>query len=147
MDYQDFILMIHVLGLGWGLGAVTVNMILMMKAEKNPEIAPVVMGLAPSVAKLIWVAIILLVISGVGLAIEGADDIDRTVMAVKHSLVVAMVIIGLFMIFRMMPKMQKLAPTGGPPSGDFLALKKKLQALGMINVVLWYVIFVISFWA
>jgi putative copper export protein len=138
--------MIHVLGLAWGLGGVTVNVILMMRAEKNPEIAPVVMGLAPTVAKLIWLAIVLLAISGIGLAIEGSDWIDKTVLLVKHALVIVMVIGGIILLFVMMPKMKKLAPKEGPPSSEFLSLKKKVQAIGMVNLILWYAIFIISYW-
>ncbi|MCK5254063.1 MAG: hypothetical protein KAQ96_13980 [Thermoplasmata archaeon] len=145
MDSHDFLQMLHVLALAWGLGGVTVNVILMMKAEKNPEIAPVVMGLAPSVAKLIWVAIVLLIISGVGLAIEGADYLDGTILLVKHALVAVMVFGGLILLFVMMPKMQAFAPKGGPPSAEFLAVKKKVQGIGMMNVILWYAIFVISY--
>jgi putative copper export protein len=145
MEAIDFILMLHVLGLAWGLGGVTVNVILMMKSEKNPEIAPAIMSVAPSVAKLIWLAIVLLVISGIGLAIEGQDVIDSTTLLAKHALVATMVIIGLILVFSFLPKMQKLAPKGGPPSPEFLGLKKKVQLLGTVNLVLWYAIFGISY--
>ncbi len=146
MEYYDFLQMIHVLGLAWGIGGATINTILIMKAEKDPQIAPVVMGLVPSIVKLIWVAIILLILSGIGLAIEGADWLDTTIMLVKHALVAVLVVIGLVMMFVMMPKMQKLAPKGGPPSAEFLAAKKTTQALGMLNLVLWYAILVMSYW-
>jgi putative copper export protein len=146
MDYHGFLLMIHALGLAWGVGGATVNTILVMKADKNPEIAPVVMSLVPSVAKLIWVAIMLLIVSGLGLSLELADYFDSQVLLVKHVIIAVMVVIGLVMIVVFMPKMQQMAPKGGPPSAEFLALKKKVQAMGMLNFFLWYAIFVMSFW-
>ena len=146
MDSHDILQIIHMLGLAWGLGAVTVNMILMMNAEKNPETAPVIMGLAPKVGKLIWIALGLLAISGIGLAFEGVDYIDRTLLIVKIALVAVLVVGGLVLLFVMLPKMQGLAPKGAPPSAEFLSLKKKVMGLGMLNVILWYAIFVLSFW-
>lgn len=103
------------------------------------------MGLTPTIVKPIRVAITLQIISGLGLTLEGVDYFGRTVLIAKHALIAVLITAGFILVFVLVPKMQSLVPKGGPPSAEFLAIKKKVMTTGMLNTVLWYAIFVLSF--
>lgn len=136
--------LMHFLGLAWGVGGATVAAILMAKADRNPEMAPLAMKVMPAVSKLIWAAIILLIVSGVALAQLVTWPINPTTLLAKHVLVVILILNGLYLGFGIMPKMQKLAPKGGKPSAEFLKAKKSAKVSSTLGLVLWYVILVLS---
>lgn len=144
MVLSEAMWLLHFLGLAWGVGGATVAAILMAKADRNPEIAPLVMKTMPAISKLIWIAIILLVVSGIALAQLVTWPINPTILLAKHALVVILILNGLYLGFRILPKMQKLAPTGGKPSAEFLKAKKSAKIASILGLVLWYVILVLS---
>lgn len=136
--------LLHAIGIAWGVGGATINSILIMKDEKNPELAPHIMKIMPSIVKMIWAAIIILIISGVFLVPLITWPIDKTMLSVKHLVVILLVLSGLNLNFRVLPKMKKLAPTDGQPSPEFLKIKKTLKISGIVGLVLWYTIMVLS---
>ncbi len=136
--------LLHFLGLAWGVGGTTVAAILMAKADKNPEIAPLAMKVMPAVSKLIWAAIILLIVSGIALAQLVTFPIDAAMLLIKHAVVAALVLNGVMLTFGIMPKMGKLAPKDGKPSAEFLKAKKSAKISSTLGLVLWYVILVLS---
>lgn len=136
--------LLHFIGISWGVGGATVAAILMMKSDKNPEIAPLAMKAMPAISKLMWIAIILLIVSGIALAQLVTWPIDTTMLLIKHVAVVILILNGLYLGFRILPKMKKLAPSGGKPSAEFLRAKKISRISGMIGLVLWYVIMILS---
>lgn len=136
--------LIHAIGIAWGVGGATINSILMMKAEKNPELAPHIMKVMPSIVKMIWAAIIILIISGIFIVPLITWPIDKTMLSMKHVVVVLLVLSGLNLNFRVLPKIKKLAPIGGQPSPEFLKAKKTLKISGIVGLVLWYAVMVLS---
>lgn len=136
--------LLHFLGLVWGVGGATVAAILMAKADRNPEMAPLAMKVMPAISKLIWAAIILLIISGIALAQLVTFPFDATMLLVKHIVVAVLVLNGIILTFGIMPKMQKLAPKDGKPSAEFLKAKKNAKVSSTLGLVLWYVILVLS---
>ena len=64
------------------------------------------------------------------------------ILLTKHVLVVVLIIMGIYMLQGLFPKMQKLAAKG--PSPELGKLQKRLATLGMTGVVLGIVILVFT---
>ena len=135
---------LHFVGLSFGVGGATIAAVLSAKSNKDPEIAPVVMKIMPSIAKVIWIGLILLIISGIGITYSIKWPINKQILLVKHILVIWIVLIGIF-LGKTSKKMSLSAPAGKEkPSQKFLKLKKQMKAFSIINLVLWYLVTLIS---
>ncbi len=133
----------HLVFLAWGLGGATIAAILMAKAEKQPELMPSVMKLVEPVSKLIWIAIIGLILTGSITAAIGAAKgyYDPAILLIKHVAVAAVVINGLNITFRLLPKLKKSAAgPGSKPSNEFLKVKSHLKKSSIASLILWYLI-------
>lgn len=144
MGLLEITQLLHNIGIAWGVGGATIALILMIKSEKNPEIAPQIMKVMPAISKLIWIAIIFLIVSGIALTKLISWPIDLTVLAVKHIVVVILVLNGINLSFRILPKMERLVPKDEKPSEDFLKVRKNAKIAGIIGIASWYLILVLS---
>ncbi len=61
--------LLHDLGIAYGVAGVTINAILMIKSERDPESAPFIIKIMPTIFKLIWLGLVLLIISGLALSL------------------------------------------------------------------------------
>jgi hypothetical protein len=134
------------IGLCWGVGGATLGLLLMVISERNPEMKPHVSKILPTNTRLIMLGIILLGISGVALqlVISGNYYAEHWILGLKHVFAAILLILGIFMVAKISPKMQRLAPKGGPPSEEFLKTKKLAMLVGITNTILWYVIVILS---
>ena len=131
---------LHFVGLAFGLGGATIASIISAKAEKDKELGKVVMKIMPSIIKLIWLGIALLIISGIGLSFFVKWPLNKQLLLVKHVLVVWIVIIGVIIGFKF-KKIKNLTPIlKEKPSPQFLRAKKQVKILSIINLILWYAI-------
>lgn len=135
---------LHFLGLAFGLGGATIMAIISAKAEKHPEVAIALRKISPSIIKLIWTGLILLIISGIMIPKYMTWPLNVQMLVIKHILVVWIVIIGCVLGY-LSKKMSGAVPFGkGKPSEKFLKLKKLMKFFGKINLILWYVVTLIS---
>ncbi|MCK4384101.1 MAG: hypothetical protein KAW66_12450 [Candidatus Lokiarchaeota archaeon] len=146
MTLEIMIRIIHLIGLCWGVGGATLGLLLMIVSERNPELKPHVAKILPINTRLVMSGIIFLGISGVvlQLVIGGNYYAEHWILGLKHVVAAILLVIGILLAFKIVPKMQKLAPKGGPPSEDFLKTKKLVIIAGTTNTILWYVIVVLS---
>jgi len=146
MTLEIMIRIFHLIGLCWGVGGATLGLLLMVISERNPEMKPHVAKILPTNTRLIMLGIILLGISGVALqlVIGGNYYSAHWILGLKHVVAAVLLTIGILMAAKIGPKMQRLAPKGGPPSGEFLKTKKLAMILGITNTILWYVIVILS---
>ena len=133
---------IHLIAMAFGLGGATVAMILSRMAEKNPELAPIIMKVIQSVSKLIWLGLILLILSGFAFSFVGSSSSSSPqIFNLKMITVAILLINGLLMNFVLNPRFQELVPRGGEkPSPEFLKVKKYLKISGLLSFVFWYVL-------
>ena len=146
MTLELMLRIIHLIGLSWGVGGATLGLLLMVISERNPEMKPHVSKILPTITRLIMVGIILLGISGVvlQLVIGGNYYSEHWILGLKHVVAAVLLIIGILMAAKVGPKMQRLAPKGGPPSKEFLKTKKLAMIGGITNTILWYVLVILS---
>ena len=136
---------LHFLGLAFGLGGATIAAIISRKAEKDAEIGKAFMKIIPSVSKLIWLGLILLIISGIGITLLIQWPINRQILLVKHILVFWIVFFGVVIGVKMR-KMQTLSPVNskGKISMGFLRTRKQIKVFSIINLILWYLVTLLS---
>ncbi|UCF12960.1 MAG: hypothetical protein JSW06_01560 [Thermoplasmatales archaeon] len=139
--------LLHYIGVAWGVGGVTINMIVSMKADKNPESAPHLMLVNKAIIKLIWIGLILLIISGIAYPYiwpYGTLEYTTLLMA-KHVLIAILILVGIVMTFAMVPKLMKNMPKKDEkPSAVFVNAKRNVKIGGIIGFILWYLIVILS---
>ena len=135
---------LHFIGLAFGLGGATVMAIISAKAEKHQEVAIAMKQIGPSIVKLIWMGLIFLIISGIALPFYITWPLDKNMLLIKHVLVIWIVVIGFFLGFSSR-KMNRLAPKEKEkPSLRFLKVKSQMRAFSIINLILWYLVTLLS---
>jgi len=144
MVWLEIFNFIHFLGLAFGLGGATIATIISVKSEKDKDVARASFKIMPSISKLIFIGLVLLVISGIALPFFIAWPLNKELLIVKHVLVVWIFIIGI-MIGTKSKKMFKLAPRNKEnPSLVFLRMRRQMKILSTINLILWYVVTLMS---
>ncbi len=144
MAFLELFSFLHFVGLAWGVGGATIGAIIFAKSEKNPEMGPAVMKIMPEISKLVWLGLILLLISGVGVSSYVTSPIDAGLLAVKHVVVVLIVIFGII-IGISSKKLIKLAPKPErKPSPRFLKTRERMKYLGIFNLFLWYLVIILA---
>jgi len=127
---------IHVVGLAFGLGGVTANVVLMIKARFDKELASIMSKVSKTIGPLIFLGLVLLTLSGIGFVRLGYP-LTRTLIVKLH--LVAVLWVESLLISYLSSKLGRLAPKlGKPPSLKFLSTRRKMQALVAVGVVLWY---------
>lgn len=117
--------LLHMIGIAWGVGGSTIGAILLAKAGKDRVAAPHLMKLMPPISKLIWLGIILLIASGIGLVPLVTWPMDPTILLIKHMAVIVLVVNGIILGLR----------------GK---AKKDVRLNALIGLILWYLITVLS---
>lgn len=140
---------LHLVGLTWGVGVATFGLLLNLISKRNPEIAPHVSKIMPYVAPFIFIALIILGVTGilrqVFFAINGVNYyVTSPLIIVKQIVVGLLVANGILLAAKLAPKLQSLAPKGGPPSVEFVQARKTVMLSSYLNVIMWYVIVVLS---
>ena len=142
--WLNFFNFLHFIGLAFGLGGATIMTIISAKAEKQKEIAIAMRQIGPSIVKIIWIGLLLLIISGIALPFYIEWPLDKKMLLIKHVFVVWIIIVGFFLGFSSR-KMNRLAPKEKEkPSLRFLKVKGQMKVLGIINMILWYLVTLLS---
>jgi uncharacterized membrane protein len=116
---------LHFIGLAFGLGGATIAAVISAKAGKDKDVASALGKIIPSIVKLIWLGILFLIISGIGLIFLVKWPLNRQLLIIKHVLVAWVVIIGIVIGIRSKKK-------------------KSIKGLSIINLILWYGITLMS---
>ena len=135
---------VHFIGLVWGVGFATAVAVISAKAEKNEDVAKAAMKVVPTFIKFIWAGMVLLIISGIALPYFMAWPVNKPMLIVKHVLVVWIIIFGI-MLGMTSRKIRVFTPMkSSEPSKRFLKLKKQMKIFSIINLVLWYLVTLLS---
>ncbi len=132
---------IHFIGLAFGLGGATIAAIVSAKAEKDKELGKQIGKILPSIVKLIWAGIILLVISGIALPFLISWSLNTKLLIIKHVLVLWIILFGVSLGI-ISKKMARFAQEKNEKG--LLKSKKTMKILSIINLALWYVVTLMS---
>src|SRR3989344_1475613 len=133
---------LHFIGLVFGVGGVTSMFIINKKIEKNPELQKLAPDIMKTLTIMIWIGIISLFVSGIGLQLALDELINKNMLIFKHILVVLIVVNGVYLSISA-KKMMKLSKTNEAKS-KITKLKNKLSFIGTLNLILWYLVLLIS---
>ena len=128
----------HYIGIAFGLGGATIAFIISRKADKDQKSAKVLMPLMRSISTLIFIGLLLLVVSGIGLMFTVKWPLNKPLLVVKHILVALIFINGIY-LGRASRKIEKLKGTS-----KFDEVRKRMKNIGAFNLFLWYFVTVIS---
>ncbi len=133
---------LHFVGLIFGVGGVTSLFIINKKIEKNPELQELAFNLMKTFTIMIWIGIISLAISGISLQLLLGEVINKNVLVFKHALVVLIIVNGIYLGISA-KKIGKLSKSNEAKS-KIIKLKSKMSVIGTLNLLLWYLILLIS---
>ncbi len=133
---------LHFIGLVFGVGGVTSMFIINKKIEKNPELQKLAPDIMKTLTIMIWIGIISLLVSGIGLQLALGGVINKNMLIFKHALVVLIVVNGIYLGISA-KKIEKLYKTNEAKS-KIIKLKDKMSIIGTLNLILWYLVLLIS---
>ena len=92
----------------------------------------------------IFIIVGILIISGIALPFYIEWPLDKKMLLIKHVFVVWIIIVGFFLGFSSR-KMNRLAPREKEkPSPRFLKVKSQMRLFSIINLILWYLVTLLS---
>ncbi|MDP3026223.1 MAG: hypothetical protein Q8N63_00835 [Nanoarchaeota archaeon] len=125
MAWLEIFNFLHFVGLAFGLGGATIAAVISSKAAEDKDVWKAFGKIMPGIAGLIWTGLVLLILSGVFISLLISWPLNKKLLIVKHVLVVWIVIIGIII-------------------GKRMKKKKDIKGLSKINLILWYVVTLMS---
>lgn len=115
----------HFIGLAFGLGGATIATIISIKASKDKEIQKIIGKLMSPIVKLIWIGMFLLIITGIALPFYVKWQMNTSLLIIKHIFVAWIIVIGIMI-------------------GIMSKRRKNPKILSIINLILWYLVTLLS---
>lgn len=145
--YHELILIGHFLGVALGLGGATITDIFFFKFLKDFRISEQEAGVMHTLSQMIWFALALLVLTGLGLYLPEAEELNQSAKSLVKMIVVAVIIInGAFLNLFVAPKLVKISfrEKREHRSGELHYERKIAFALGAVSMVSWYSAFILG---
>jgi uncharacterized membrane protein len=146
-SYRDIFVIIHVLGAAIGVGSATVTDLLFFRFLRDYKITEEEAGIINSISQIIWVAIGILFISGVGLYLPGSERLnDSAKFMTKLFALGVLVINGVFLNIVVAPRLSKIYFSQDEKIIDIgiRKLRRIAFSLGGISIISWYFIFILG---
>lgn len=145
--YKSYIVFFHALAAALGVGAATLTDIFFFKFLRDREISRVEHSMLGTFSQVIWFALGMLVLTGIGLFLPQATALlGSEKFVLKMALVLILIINGVLLNIVLTPKLTKIA-FGGVETEDrkHLVFYRRLAfILGPISIVTWYTVFILG---
>jgi hypothetical protein len=133
------LLLTHLIGLAWALGAATVKLALLFRCQRDRSLIPTYVRVVGAVTRQLVTGLILLTLSGIGWLLLGYPLTARLV--TKLVLVAAVWVIGPIIDKVAEPRFRRLAPTAEEAvSPAFVRAERAYLALEVAATGMFYVI-------
>lgn len=146
-EYKGVIVFFHALAASLGVGAATITDIFFFKFLKDYRISEKEKNTMDTLSNVIWVALGLLVITGIGLFLPNQEVLGQSSkFLVKVVGVFVLIVNGIFLNLVVSPKMMQISYGEGHEhiKGELHVLRKLSYALGGISISSWYVVFLLG---
>lgn len=143
---KNIIVIVHLVGAALGLATATIADIFFFRFLKDLRISKFEASILKNLSEIIWVALGILIISGVALYIPHADELNASPKFWTKMIIVLVIIInGVLLNLVVSPKLIKIS-FGGDHShkDDPHNLQKLAFALGAISITSWYSAFILG---
>jgi len=142
--FDQLVNLIHLLAaMIWVGGSIFIKIVLepYAKVMDPPEAAKLNSTIGKKFSMVAWISILLLLITGYiktpeGMYFETSSEAGIA-LAIKHVLVLIVVVVGLLIGLVAVPRMRKAAPAkGAAPSGDFIKAQQQIRRLSVVTTIL-----------
>lgn len=147
VEYKKIVVIFHALAAALGVGATTVTDILFFKFLKDFRISKEEKSIADTMSHIIWVALGILIVTGIGLYLPRAMDLaESSKFLVKVVIVAVIALNGLVLNFIVSPRLTNIVFGSGKGGlGSEPRLYRKLSfASGAVSIVSWYCVFILG---
>jgi len=145
--YHELVLIGHFLGVALGFGAATIADIFFFKFLKDFRISEREAEVIHTLSQVIWFALALLVLTGLGLYLSEAEELNQSAKFLVKMVVVAVIIAnGAFLNLLVAPNLVKISfrEERRHEAGGLHHIRKIAFALGAISIVSWYSAFILG---
>lgn len=146
-EHKGVIVFFHALAASLGVGAATITDIFFFKFLKDYRISEKEKNTMDTLSNVIWVALGLLVITGIGLFLPNQEVLGQSSkFLVKVVGVFVLIVNGIFLNLVVSPKMMEISYGGEHDyvKGELHVFRKLSYALGGISISSWYVVFLLG---
>lgn len=145
ISWSSVLSVVHLVGLGLGLGSATVKLVLLARCTADPAFVQTYLQVARPITRQIILGMILLTLSGVGWLFLGYGL--TALLAAKLVLVAGIWVLGPVIDNVVEPRFRALAPApGGPPTPGFLQIQRRYMVWEIVATSLFYIIIVMWAW-
>ncbi len=146
-QHRTFIIVLHALAGAVGVGTATITDILFFKFLKDYKISQSEHDLMNTLSNVIWFALGLIVITGIGLYIPESERLlNSSKFITKVTAVFVLILNGVMLNLIVSPKLMEI--TFGAEhehiKGELKTLRKLSFALGAISISSWYLVFILG---
>lgn len=145
--YKTVIVIFHAFAAAIGVGAATITDIFFFKYLKDYKISESEHKTMETLSGVIWVALGVLVITGIGLFIPQSEKLlESSKFITKSVAVLVLVINGIMLNLSISPRMMEITfgDNFSHQKGELHFMRKLAFALGGISIVSWYTIFILG---
>lgn len=148
VEYKTLIVIIHAMAAAVGVGATTVTDVLFFKFLKDFKISETEKGVMDTMSHIIWVALGILIITGIGLYLPRTLELAESSKFLVKTVVVGIITMNGFILnFIVAPKLTSIIFNGNEQrllTKKQLRLKKLAFATGAISISSWYIVFILG---
>ncbi|MFT5179703.1 MAG: putative membrane protein [Candidatus Paceibacteria bacterium] len=143
--FHQPILILHLLGFAIGVGGATFTDILFFKFLKDFKISPAEDKILKVMSQVIWVGLLFLIISGIGLYIPNMEALNHSSKFLVKVVVVGIIVLnGVLLNLVVSPKLIKISFKGTGLVNSLQRTRKIAFASGAISFVSWYSAFILG---
>jgi|JI10StandDraft_1071094.scaffolds.fasta_scaffold41236_6 uncharacterized membrane protein len=147
VEYKGFIVLIHGIAAAIGLGAATTTDFLFFRFLKDKKISQGESDIMDALSKVIWMALGLMIITGVGIYLPQTDVLNHTAKFLAKMTVLGVIIINGFALnIVIAPRLTKINfdkdVAAENDSKDFI--RHLAFALGAVSITSWYFVFIMG---
>jgi uncharacterized membrane protein len=145
-EYRTVIIVIHALAAAVGVGAATVTDVFFFRFLKDYRISESEQALMTTMSNIIWLALGVIIISGIGLFIPESERLLASSKFLTKVVAVGVVLVnGTLLNLIVSPKMMSLDFSGASDGvTDLRGMRRLSYALGGISIASWYLVFILG---
>jgi uncharacterized membrane protein len=144
VQYKGVIVFFHALAAAVGVGATTVTDVLFFKFLKDYNISDNEKSIMDTMSHIIWVALGVLIVTGVGLYLPRSLDLAESSKFLVKTVAVGIIVLNGFLLnFIVSPKLTRLVFKKDAPK-EISRMRKLAFATGAISISSWYIVFILG---
>lgn len=139
--HKGLLVVVHLIGVALGVGGATITDIFFFKFLKDFRISHEENDLLHTVSQVIWFALGVLIVSGLGLYLPESEILNQTPKFIAKVFTIFIIIVnGAFLTLIISPKLVRISfgQKHIHQSGELHRLRKLAFALGAISIISWY---------